>query len=117
VYAIDTANGEIVWSRIFGLGWAGEPGKNGKVVGGRVDVVKVYVIKPVGSGGIRKKDKKKKGKTTSFESEEVTQPEVVLIAQRTAHNVSWSVVVPIGCSLIQIIIRLWWIPLFFTLML
>ncbi|KAF8325526.1 hypothetical protein F5887DRAFT_1065329 [Amanita rubescens] len=87
VYAIDTANGEIVWSRIFGLGWAGEPGKNGKIVGGRVDVVKVYVIKPVGSSGIRKKDKKKKkGKTVSFVPEEVTQPEVVLIAQRTAHN-------------------------------
>jgi hypothetical protein len=98
VYAIDTANGEIVWSRIFGLGWAGEPGKNGKIVGGRVDVVKVYVIKPVGSGGgggVRKddkRDKKKKGKKGSFVPEEVTQPEVVLVAQRTAHNVSWSVV-------------------------
>ena len=90
MYAIDTANGEIVWSRIFGLGWAGEPGKNGKIVGGRVDVVKVYVIKPVGSGGgVRKKDNKKKGKTASVTPEEVTQPEVVLIAQRTAHNVSF----------------------------
>ncbi|KAF8678535.1 hypothetical protein AX14_004695 [Amanita brunnescens Koide BX004] len=72
VYAIDTANGEIVWSRILGLGWAGEPGKKGNVVGGRVDVVKVFAIKPVGSGTIA--------------TEQVTKPEVVLVAQRTAHN-------------------------------
>ena len=58
---------------------------------GRVDVVKVYVIKPVGSGGVSKNDKKKKdkqGKRAPFAPEEATQPEVVLIAQRTAHNVS-----------------------------
>jgi hypothetical protein len=59
---------------------------------GRVDVVKVYVIKPVGSGGVCKKDKKdkkgKKGKAMASGSPEVTKPEVVLIAQRTAHNVS-----------------------------
>ncbi|KAK2462583.1 hypothetical protein APHAL10511_005401 [Amanita phalloides] len=67
VYALDTTTGAVVWSRILGLGWAGEPGKNGKVVGGRVDVVKVFVIKPVGAGG-------------------VANPEVVLVAQRTAHN-------------------------------
>ena len=88
VYAIDTANGEIVWSRILGLGWAGEPGKNGKIVGGRVDVVKVYVIKPVGSGGVRKKDKKGKKAASVVSAEEVAKPEVVLVAQRTAHNVS-----------------------------
>jgi hypothetical protein len=83
VYAIDTANGEIVWSRILGLGWAGEPGKKGNVVGGRVDVVKVFAIKPVGSGTIA--------------TEQVTKPEVVLVAQRTAHNVrSQSVCVPVG---------------------
>ncbi len=82
-----------------------------------MDVVKVYVIKPVGSGGVRKKDKKKdkKGKTASFVPEEVTKPEVVLIAQRTAHNVSgllsrWL------CIDRGFIIRLWWIPLFSTSM-
>jgi hypothetical protein len=88
VYAIDTANGEIVWSHILGLGWAGEPGKSGKIVGSRVDVVKVYVIKPVGSGSVRKKDKKKKKVASVVSAEEVAKPEVVLVAQRTAHNVS-----------------------------
>ncbi|KAF8625878.1 hypothetical protein AX15_005151 [Amanita polypyramis BW_CC] len=82
VYAIDTATGEIVWSRIFGLGWAGKAGKSGKVVGGRVDVIKVYVIKPVGSS-VGKRKGKKMGLGTG---EEVTRPEVVLVAQRTAHN-------------------------------
>ena len=85
VYAIDTANGEIVWSRILGLGWAGEPGKNRKIVGGHVDVIKVYMIKPVGSGGMCKKDKKV---ASVVLAEQVAKPEVVLVTQRTAHNVS-----------------------------
>ena len=72
-----------MWNRVFGLGWAGKAAKNGKVVGGRVDVIKVHVINPVGSGvGGKKKDRKAKTELG------VTRPEVVLVAQRTAHNVS-----------------------------
>ncbi|KAM6494809.1 Protein of unknown function (DUF1620) domain containing protein [Amanita muscaria] len=81
VYAIDTSNGEIVWSRVFGLGWAEEKGPDGNVVGGRIDVDKVYVIKPLGSGGAKKKAKK-----TKKAAEEVTRPEVVLVTQRFAAN-------------------------------
>jgi ER membrane protein complex subunit 1 len=38
VFGIGSSNGEIVWSRVFGLGWAGE-------IGGRVVPVKLFVIK------------------------------------------------------------------------
>ena len=86
VYAIDTSNGNIVWSRVFGLGWAEEKGPDGKVVGGRIDVDKVYVIKPLGSGGTKKKGKKTKKATKA--AEEVTRPEVVLVTQRFVANVS-----------------------------
>ncbi|KDR78137.1 hypothetical protein GALMADRAFT_94668 [Galerina marginata CBS 339.88] len=58
IYGIDSSNGEIVWSRVLGLGWAGQ-------VGGRVQPVKLYVTKTVSDGG---------------------NPEVVLVAQRRADN-------------------------------
>ncbi|KAF4611826.1 hypothetical protein D9613_004025 [Agrocybe pediades] len=58
VYAIDSSTGTIVWSRVLGLGWAGQ-------VGGRVQPVKVFVVKGVSEGG---------------------DVEVVLVAQRRASN-------------------------------
>lgn len=59
VFGIDSSNGEIVWSRVFGLGWAGE-------IGGRVVPVKLFVTKTVADGG---------------------DPEVVVVTQRRAENV------------------------------
>ena len=59
VFGIDSSNGEIVWSRVFGLGWAGE-------VGARVVPVKLFVTKTVADGG---------------------DPEVVIVTQRRADNV------------------------------
>ena len=59
VFGIDSSNGEIVWSRAFGLGWAGE-------IGGRVVPVKLFVTKTVADGG---------------------DPEVVIVTQRRAVNV------------------------------
>lgn len=59
VFGIDSTNGEILWSRVFGLGWAAK-------VGGRVTPVKLYVTKTVADGG---------------------DPEVVLVTQRRADNV------------------------------
>ena len=62
VFGIDSSNGEIVWSRVFGLGWAGE-------IGGRVVPVKLFVTKTVADGG---------------------DPEVVVVTQRRAENVCLS---------------------------
>ena len=59
VFGIDSSNGEIVWTRVFGLGWAHE-------IGGRVVPVKLFVTKTVVDGG---------------------DPEVVLVSQRRADNV------------------------------
>lgn len=59
VYGIDSANGEIVWSRVFGLGWAAE-------VGGQVIPVKLFVTRTVSDGDA---------------------PQVVLVTQRKANNV------------------------------
>ncbi|GBE86822.1 hypothetical protein SCP_1000640 [Sparassis crispa] len=58
VYGIDSANGEIVWSRVFGLGWAAE-------VGGHILPVKLFVTRTVSDGD---------------------SPQVVLITQRRASN-------------------------------
>ncbi|TFK33104.1 hypothetical protein BDQ12DRAFT_658417 [Crucibulum laeve] len=58
VYGIDSSNGDILWSRVLGLGWA-------QMVGGRVQPVKMFVVKTVSDGG---------------------DPEVVLVAQRRADN-------------------------------
>lgn len=63
LYGLDSSNGEIVWSRVFGLGWAVE-------VGGRIVPVKVFVVKVVGDEG---------GKG----------PEVVVVTQRVASNVGF----------------------------
>ncbi|KAI0341141.1 DUF1620-domain-containing protein [Trametopsis cervina] len=58
VYGIDSSNGEIVWSRVLGLGWSAE-------VGGRIYPVKIYATKTVTDGDT---------------------PEVVLVTQRRANN-------------------------------
>jgi len=59
VFGIDSTNGEIIWSRVLGLGWADE-------VGGRIQPVKLFVTRTVSDGG---------------------DPEVVLVTQRHADNV------------------------------
>ncbi|KAF9817392.1 hypothetical protein IEO21_03446 [Rhodonia placenta] len=58
IYGIDSANGEVLWSRVFGLGWAAE-------VGGHIIPVKIFVTRTVNDGGA---------------------PEVVLVTQRKASN-------------------------------
>lgn len=60
VFGIDSANGEIVWSKVFGLGWAVE-------VGARVFPLKIFTLKTVGDGDV---------------------PQVAVVAQRKAENVS-----------------------------
>jgi ER membrane protein complex subunit 1 len=59
VFGIDSSTGNVVWTRVFGLGWAAE-------VGGRVLPVKLFVTKSAAEG----------------------KPEVVLVTQRRAENVS-----------------------------
>jgi hypothetical protein len=58
VFGLDTASGAVLWTRVFGLGWAGAG------VGGTVKPVKLYVLDGDGEG-----------------------KDVVLIAQRKATNV------------------------------
>lgn len=58
VYGIDSSNGQIVWSRVLGLGWAAE-------VGGRVHPVKLFTTRTIGDGDT---------------------PQVVLVTQRRANN-------------------------------
>jgi len=60
VFGIDSSNGEIVWSRVFGLGWAAE-------VGGRIVPLKVYVTRAVGDA-------------------EGDSPQVAVVTERKAHN-------------------------------
>lgn len=64
IYALDSSTGNIVWSRVVGLGWARE-------VGAQVVPVKMFVTKSVGD-----------------EVEGSAGPQVVLVAQRKAENVS-----------------------------
>lgn len=61
VYGIDSSNGQIIWSRVLGLGWAAE-------VGGRVHPVKLFTTRTIGDGDT---------------------PQVVLVTQRRANNVSF----------------------------
>ena len=60
VFGIDSSNGDIVWSRVFGLGWAAQ-------VGGRMIPVKLFVTRTASDGDT---------------------PQVVIVAQRKADNVS-----------------------------
>ncbi|EGO03055.1 hypothetical protein SERLA73DRAFT_103134 [Serpula lacrymans var. lacrymans S7.3] len=58
IFGIDSSNGEILWSRVLGLGWAAE-------VGGTVIPVKLYVTRTVSDGDA---------------------PQVTLVTQRRADN-------------------------------
>jgi hypothetical protein len=60
VFGIDSSSGDIVWSRVFGLGWAAQ-------VGGRVIPIKLFVTRTASDGDT---------------------PQVVIITQRKADNVS-----------------------------
>ncbi|KAF7979908.1 hypothetical protein HWV62_40304 [Athelia sp. TMB] len=64
VYGIDSSNGEILWSRVLGLGWAAE-------VGGTIIPVKLYNTRTVADVG---------------EDGEAGTPQVVLVTQRRAQN-------------------------------
>lgn len=64
VYGIDSVTGDVVWTRLLGLGWAAQ-------VGGRVIPVKLFAFNGEGVGD------KAKG----------TRSDVVLVAQRRADNV------------------------------
>ena len=59
VYGIDSANGDVLWSRVFGLGWAAQ-------VGGHIIPAKLFVTRTVGDG---------------------ETPQVVIVTQRKANNV------------------------------
>nr|VWO96186.1 Non-canonical non-ribosomal peptide synthetase FUB8 (EC (Fusaric acid biosynthesis protein 8) [Ganoderma boninense] len=58
LYGIDSANGAVLWSRLFGLGWAAK-------VGGQVIPAKMFVTRTVADG---------------------EAPQVVLVTQRKANN-------------------------------
>lgn len=73
LYGLDSANGDIIWSRVFGLGWAGEPSSGKPPVGGTIIPLKSFTIRGVGDvNGSKDGDK----------------AEVVVVAQRKANNVS-----------------------------
>jgi hypothetical protein len=80
VFGIDSGNGEIVWSRVFGLGWTDE-------FRGKVIPAKLFVIKTVADGG---------------------DPEVAVVTQRRADNVGPLYLLPFLFSkLMPPAIRLW----------
>ncbi|TBU24929.1 hypothetical protein BD311DRAFT_780673 [Dichomitus squalens] len=58
IYGIDSANGDVLWSRVFGLGWAAQ-------VGGQIIPAKLFVTRTVNDG---------------------ESPQVVLVTQRKASN-------------------------------
>ena len=72
VYGLDSADGSVLWSRVLGLGWAGET-----AVGGTVHVAKIFVVGNLDNG--------------RHESKAASGPQVVLVAQRRAKNVNFSV--------------------------
>ena len=61
LYGLDSANGEVLWNRVFGLGWAAQ-------VGGQIIPAKMFVTRTVGDGD---------------------SPQIVVVTQRKASNVSW----------------------------
>jgi len=68
VYGLDSATGEVVWSRLLGLGWAAE-------VGGRIFPVKMFGFNGEGVGM-----NVNRGKGVGSD--------VIIVAQRRADNVS-----------------------------
>ncbi|KZT21772.1 DUF1620-domain-containing protein [Neolentinus lepideus HHB14362 ss-1] len=58
IYGLDSTSGDIVWSRVLGLGWAGE-------IGATIHPVKIYVTRTVADGDT---------------------PQVVVVTQRRAEN-------------------------------
>lgn len=80
IYGIDSSSGEIVWSRVFGLGWARD-------VGAKVVPIRMYVLKAVGD---------------DVEGAGVKGPEVAIVAQRLADNVSACFILWICVKLIRI---------------
>ncbi|KAF8644498.1 hypothetical protein AX16_008429 [Volvariella volvacea WC 439] len=71
VYGIDGSNGEILWSRKLGVGWAAE-------VGGRIQPVKLFVLKKVGDVDA--------GESGNGRIGGEAKPEVVVVTQRRADN-------------------------------
>ena len=75
VFGIDSSNGQVIWSRVFGLGWAAE-------VGGKIIPLKVFITRAVGDA-------------------DSDTPQVVIVAERKADNVSI-----LGASLCALMINL-----------
>jgi outer membrane protein assembly factor BamB len=88
VFGIDSSNGEILWSRVLGLGWAAE-------IGGEIHPVQLYATREVSDGG---------------------DPEVVLVTQRRADNVSY-VFLEMVCHSLENLVRPWLMPFSYTSML
>lgn len=78
LYALDSSNGEIIWSKVFGLGWAGEGSKDKGPVGATVVPLKSFTVRSVGDvNGDGESD----------------VAEVVVVAQRKANNVSFPIII------------------------
>ncbi|KAI0318194.1 DUF1620-domain-containing protein [Amylostereum chailletii] len=77
VYALDSATGQLLWSRVLGLGWARE-------VGGRVNPVKLFVTRAVGDEKVGVDADA--GAEGEGEGDAAGRPQVVLVAQRVANN-------------------------------
>jgi hypothetical protein len=65
VYGIESQTGDIKWSRVLGLGWAGDADPEKGVIGGKILPVGVFTLK---------------------QSEGEKNAEVVIVAQRRANN-------------------------------
>src|SRR6202020_896330 len=76
VYGLDSSNGQILWSRVLGLGWAAE-------IGASILPVKLFVTRSVGD---------------TDEDGELGTPQVVLVTQRRAENVSLFAFLAFGCG-------------------
>ena len=77
VYGLDSSDGQILWSRVLGLGWAAE-------IGASILPVKLFVTRSVGDAD---------------EDGELGTPQVVLVTQRRAENVSLFSFLAFGCGL------------------
>ncbi len=68
IYGLDSSSGTVLWSRILGLGWAAQ-------IGAQIVPLKLFVVRTVAN--------------SSF-------PEAVLVAQRHAENVIFSLIISVS---------------------
>ncbi|KAA1466837.1 DUF1620-domain-containing protein [Dentipellis sp. KUC8613] len=77
VYGLDASNGAVLWSRVYGLGWAAQ-------VGGRVVPTKVFVVRTVADADVQNEHESEAEAAT--QSGNAKNPHVVVVAQRIANN-------------------------------